>query len=92
MARQHCGVLGKQDSCQVAVTVSLMNPSVSVPAAYRLYLPESWANDRRRRKQAGIPEDIVFQPKWAIALEAIGALLAEERPRAPVVANLATSR
>jgi len=87
VARQYCGVLGKQDNCQVAVTVSLMNPSVSVPAAYRLYLPESWANDRRRRKQTGIPEDIVFRPKWAIALEAIGALLAEELPRAPVVAD-----
>ena len=87
VARQYCGVLGKQDNCQVAVTVSLMNPSVSVPAAYRLYLPESWANDRRLRKQAGIPEDIIFRTKWAIALEAIGALLAEELPRAPVVAD-----
>jgi SRSO17 transposase len=87
VARQYCGVLGKQDNCQVAVTVSLMNPSVSVPAAYRLYLPESWANDPRRRKQAGIPKDIVFRTKWAIALEAIAALLAEELPRAPVVAD-----
>jgi SRSO17 transposase len=87
VARQYCGVLGKQDNCQVAVTVSLMNPSVSVPAAYRLYLPESWANDRRRRKPAGIPEDIVFRPKWVIALEAVGALLAEELPRAPLVAD-----
>jgi SRSO17 transposase len=87
VARQYCGVLGKQDNCQVAVTVSLLNASVSVPAAYRLFLPESWANDRRRRKRAGVPEALVFRPKWAIALEAIATLLAEELPRAPVVAD-----
>jgi len=87
VARQYCGVLGKQDNCQVAVTVSLMNPSVSVPAVYRLYLPEAWAKDRRRRKQAGIPDEVDFRPKWAIALEPIEALLAQELPRAPVVAD-----
>src|SRR5213595_1934857 len=37
-ARQYCGVVGKQDNCHVAVSVSLANEAVSVPAAYRLYL------------------------------------------------------
>ena len=32
VTRQYCGVLGKQDNCQVAVTVSLANEAVSVPA------------------------------------------------------------
>ncbi len=44
VTRQYCGVLGKQDNCQVAVSVSLANEAVSVPAAYRLYLPEVWAS------------------------------------------------
>ncbi len=48
-ARQDCGALGKQDNCQVAVSVSPVNEAVSVPAAYRLYLPEAWAEDRKRR-------------------------------------------
>ena len=39
VARQYCGVLGKQDNCQAVVSVSLANESMSVPAAYRLYLP-----------------------------------------------------
>jgi SRSO17 transposase len=85
VARQYCGVLGKQDNCQVAVTVSLVNAVLSVPAAYRLYLPEAWASDRRRRKTAGIPATVQFQPKWQLALAAIDALLADELPRAPVV-------
>src|SRR5881628_1820368 len=49
VARQYCGVLGKQDNCQVAVSVSVANEAVSLPVAYQLYLPESWAGDRRRR-------------------------------------------
>ncbi|GMV55031.1 MAG: hypothetical protein AMXMBFR6_08360 [Betaproteobacteria bacterium] len=39
VARQYCGVLGKQDSCQVAVSVSLASEQASLPVAYRLYVP-----------------------------------------------------
>ena len=46
VARQYCGQLGKQDNCQVAVSVSLATEQGSVPIAWRLYLPEKWAKDR----------------------------------------------
>ena len=49
VARQYCGQLGKQDNCQVAVSLSVANDHASLPIAYRLYLPESWANDADRR-------------------------------------------
>src|ERR671925_319255 len=62
VARQYCGVLGKQDNCQVAVSVSVAHERASVPVAYRLYLPETWAQDRRRRRAAGVPDQIEFQP------------------------------
>jgi SRSO17 transposase len=87
VARQYCGQLGKQDNCQVVVTVSLVNTTMSVPAAYRLYLPESWAKDRDRRREAGVPDEVRFQKKWEIALEEIDRLVAEEVPPAPVVAD-----
>jgi len=87
VTRQYCGVLGKQDNCQVAVSVSLANSVMSVPAAYRLYLPEPWATDRRRRQDAGVPADVQFQTKWEIALEQIAGLLADDLPRATVVAD-----
>jgi SRSO17 transposase len=87
VARQYCGVVGKQDNCQVAVSVSLANEAVSVPAAYRLYLPERWARDRRRRRAAGVPDDVEFAPKWQLALAQIRALQAEGVPPAPVVAD-----
>ena len=51
VARQYCGQLGKQDNCQVAVTLSLANRTASLPVAFRLYLPQEWADDPARRKR-----------------------------------------
>lgn len=87
VGRQYCGVLGKQENCQVAVSVSLVNATMSVPAAYRLYLPEPWAKDKGRRELAGVPRDVVFEPKWRIALHEIERLLRDDLPRAPVLAD-----
>ncbi len=68
VARQYCGQLGKQDNCQVAVSLSVANDHASLPVAYRLYLPEGWAADPPRRAKAGVPEEIGFETKTAIAL------------------------
>jgi len=87
VARQYCGVLGKQENCQVAVSVSVANDAVSLPVAYQLYLPESWAGDRHRRRTVGVPDQLAFQPKWQIALGQIRGLQAEALPAAPVVAD-----
>jgi SRSO17 transposase len=87
VARQYCGVFGKQDNCQVAVSLSIANEAVSVPAAYRLYLPELWAKDSKKRKAAGVPKTIQFQTKWQIALDMIDSVRADELPPAPVLAD-----
>jgi len=71
VARQYCGQLGKQDNCQVAVTLSLANHHASLPVAYRLYLPQEWAEDEERRRNAGVPDDISFKTKPQIALEQV---------------------
>ncbi len=76
VARQYCGQLGKQDNCQVAVSVSAANDHASLPIAYRLYLPHEWADDPVRRRQAGVPDDVVFQTKPQIALDQLRAALA----------------
>ncbi len=75
VARQYCGQLGKQDNCQVAVSLSVANDHASLPIAYRLYLPEAWAIDPTRRGKAGIPTDVVFQTKPQIALAQIRTAL-----------------
>jgi len=68
VARQYCGQLGKQDNCQVAVSLSLASVQGSVPIAYQLYLPKDWAADSARRQTAGVPGDITFATKPEIAL------------------------
>lgn len=75
VARQYGGELGKQDNCQVAVSLSVANERASLPIAYRLYLPEAGAGHPERRREAGVPEPVVFQSKPAIALEQIRTAL-----------------
>lgn len=68
VARQYCGRLGKRDNCQTAVSLSVATATSSLPIAWRLYLPENWANDLVRRKKVGVPEEVQFQTKPHIAL------------------------
>jgi SRSO17 transposase len=87
VARQYCGQVGKQDNCRVAVSLSLATWSSSLPIGYRLYLPEVWAHDKKRRKEAGIPKQVQFQTKPQIALDQIREAVAEDIPRGVVVAD-----
>jgi SRSO17 transposase len=87
VARQYCGQLGKQDNCQVAVSLSVANDHASLPIAYRLYLPEAWAADPARRTKAGVPEEITFETKTAIALGQIRQTLADDVPMGVVLGD-----
>ena len=85
VTRQYCGQLGKQDNCQVAVSLSLANHHASLPVAYRLYLPEDWAKDSGRRRKTGVPEEVSFRTKPELALEQITAACAAGLPRGVVL-------
>src|SRR5881398_3492707 len=87
VARQCCGQLGKRDNCQVAVTLSVATEAASLPVAYRLYLPEAWAAAPARRATAGVPEEVEFRTKPAIALDQIGQALADGVPPGVVVTD-----
>ena len=87
VARQYCGELGKQDNCQVAVTLSVASDHASLPIALRLYLPEVWASDIARRKKAGVPEDVVFRTKPQIALDQIRQAIEDGVPQGIVLAD-----
>jgi SRSO17 transposase len=76
VARQYSGTLGRVDNCQVATSLHLAGESGSACIGFRLYLPEEWANDRKRRRKAGVPEDVEFTPKWQTALSLIDDALA----------------
>ena len=85
VTRQYCGQLGKQDNCQVAVSLSLANRDASLPVAYRLYLPEDWAKDQGLRRKAKVPQEIAFQTKPEIALAQIKAARAAGLPEGVVL-------
>lgn len=87
VARQYCGQVGKQENCRVAVSLSVTSKSASLPVAWRLYLPKSWAQDAERRKTAGVPEEIGFETKPAIVLGQIRWAMEEGIARAPVVGD-----
>jgi len=89
VARQYCGQLGKQENCQVAVSLSVANHHASLPVAYRLYLPDEWAEDKARRHKAGVPKEVCFKTKPEIALEQIEAACKAGLPRGVVLMDAA---
>lgn len=89
VVRQYCGQVGKQENCRVAVSLSLATEQASLPIAWRLYLPQTWAQDRKRRKETGIPREVPFATKPAIALQQIRKAVEEEVTTAPVLADAA---
>ena len=87
VARQYCGRVGKKENCQIAVSLSVATAHASLPIAWGLYLPESWASDEERRRQAGVPAEVQFPTKPRIALEQIQQAVQEGVPRGVVLAD-----
>ena len=81
VARQYCGQLGKQDNCQVAVSLSLANHHASLPVAYRLYLPQDWAETVRAGARRAFPRRSSFKTKPEIALDQLRWACAAGLPR-----------
>ena len=79
VARQWCGRLGKIDNCQVGVYLSYVSRKEHALVDMRLYLNKEWAKDKKRRKKCGVPRDIRFRTRHALALE----MLAEHAAALP---------
>jgi SRSO17 transposase len=67
--KQWCGRLGKLENCLVTVHLGYAVADFHCLLDGELFLPESWAADRERCREAGIPDTVVYRPKWRIALE-----------------------
>ena len=77
--RQWCGRLGKIENCQVGIYMGYVSRIEQALVDVRLYLPESWASDKKRRKKAGVPKEVRFQTRHELAL----AMLDENGPSLP---------
>jgi len=67
--RQYCGAVGKKENCIVTVHLAYARDGFHALLDGELYLPKSWSDDRQRCREAGIPDDMVYRPKWKIGLE-----------------------
>lgn len=67
--RQWCGTRGKTENCLVTVHLGYAQGDFHALLDGDLYLPEDWAADRPRCREAGIPDEVGYRPKWQIALD-----------------------
>lgn len=67
--RQWCGAVGKTENCIVTVHLGYATGDFHCLLDGELFLPEDWAADRDRCREAGIPDDVGYRPKWRIALD-----------------------
>jgi SRSO17 transposase len=67
--RQWCGRLGKIENCQVGIYMGYVSGRGHALVDTRLYLPGEWARDRKRRRKAGVPREVPFRTRHAMALE-----------------------
>ncbi len=87
--RQYTGSAGKVTNCQVGVSLSVATPTEHLPIDFELYLPHDWADDDARRKEARIPEDVVFKTKLELGLDMVDRALVDGVPRGMVLVDTA---
>src|SRR5574342_130506 len=87
VARQYSGTMGRVDNCQVAPSLHVAADETSACIGMRLYLPEDWASDIARRREVGVPDDIVFKRKWEITIGLLDDALRWGLPRRLMIAD-----
>jgi SRSO17 transposase len=87
--RQYTGSAGKIANCQIGVSLSVATQSTHLPVDFELYLPESWASDAHKRREGGVPKDVVFRTKPELALEMVRRALRDNVPQGVLLADAA---
>ncbi|MEN3616212.1 IS701 family transposase [Plantactinospora sp. ZYX-F-223] len=74
--RQYTGTAGRIENSQVGVFLAYVSPTGRAMIDRRLYLPESsWCDKPERLAAAGVPDDVGFATKPALARQMIAAAL-----------------
>jgi SRSO17 transposase len=87
--RQYSGTAGKVANCQIGVSLCVATASAHLPIDFELYLPRAWADDAARRREARIPDDVLFRTKHELALDMIRRALADGVSKGVVLADAA---
>ncbi len=65
--RQYSGTAGRTENCQIGVFLAYASPRGRTFLDRELYLPQEWAADAERRKEAGVPQEVAFATKPQLA-------------------------
>lgn len=87
VARQWCGQLGKEENCVVGVNLAYASEKGHSFLDRRLYLPKCWAEDPLRRREAGVPDDVLFRTSWELAYEMICQVRREGIPHGWIIGD-----
>jgi hypothetical protein len=89
LQRQYTGSAGKIANCQIGVSLSVATRTEHLPVDFELYLPKSWTDDVARRKEARIPDEVVFKTKPELALDMVRGAVAAGLPLGVVLGDAA---
>jgi SRSO17 transposase len=78
--RQYSGTLGRTDNCPIGVFANYCSSKGHVFLDRRLFLPQEWADDLERRRQAGVPDEVIFRTKPELGLAMIANAVTEGVP------------
>ena len=85
--RQYTGTAGRIENAQVAVYLTYAAPRGHALIDRALYVPKSWAGDADRRQRAGVPDDVEFATKPALATTMIERAVQAGTPAAWVTGD-----
>ena len=78
--RQYSGTAGRIENSQVGVFLAYASANGRTLLDRELYLPQVWADDRERRREAGVPESVGFQTKGQLARQMLERAVTSEVP------------
>jgi SRSO17 transposase len=85
--RQYSGTAGRRENCQIGVFLGYASAKGRTFLDRELYLPKEWAGDAERRREAGVPDEVVFATKPALARQMLERAFAGAVPAAWVVGD-----
>jgi len=85
--RQYTGSAGKITNCQVGTSLCVATATDHLPIDFELYLPKAWMEDKDRREEAKIPNEMEFKTKPELALQMIDRALKNQLPKGVVLAD-----
>jgi SRSO17 transposase len=85
--RQYSGTAGRVENSQVGVFLAYTSATGRAFLDRRLYLPEEWASDAARRREAGVPEEVGFATKPELAQQMLADAFAAGVPIAWVTGD-----